>query len=329
MRWARWLAALAISACAGTPSYLRAYGPVAVRQARLGWFLLIVAAAVVAVMGLLVIVATVRRRAPAESDLLADAGGLGWVLVGGIAVPVVILAAVLVVSTGTLAAVARAPAHPAATIRITGHQWWWEIRYDGSTPDEIFTTANELHLPVGQPVRLELATADVIHSFWVPQLAGKLDLNPGQTNSLWIQADSAGTYHGQCGEYCGLQHAGMALSVVAEPPAQFARWLEAMRQPAPEPAGGDPAAGRQVFTGSACALCHTVRGTEAGGALGPDLTHVAARRTLAAGMLPNRTGELTAWIADPQAVKPGAKMPAVPLGPDELRQIVAYLQTLH
>jgi cytochrome c oxidase subunit II len=329
MRSPRWLAGLALSACAGAPGYLRAYGPVAERQARLGWLLLLIAAAVVAVMGLLVIVATVRRRASADSDLLADAGGLGWVLVGGIAVPVVILAAVLVVSTGTLAAVARVPAYPAATIRITGHQWWWEIRYDGSTPDEIFTTANELHLPVGQPVRLELATADVIHSFWVPQLAGKLDLIPGQANSLWIQADSPGTYHGQCGEYCGLQHAGMALSVIAESPGQFARWLEAMRQPAPEPAGGEAEAGGRVFAGSGCALCHTVRGTGAGGALGPDLTHLASRRTLAAGRLPNRTAELTGLIADPQSLKPGVKMPAVPLGPDELRQVVAYLQTLH
>ena len=285
---------LALPACAGSPTYLRTFGPVADREARLGWLLLIIASVVVVVTGLLVLIAVLRRRAPArsEGDILPEAGGMSWVLIGGVAVPVVILAGVLIVSTGTLAAVVREPTRPAASVQVVGHRWWWELRYAGKDPQDIFTTANELHLPVGQPVRLELATGDVIHSFWIPQLAGKLDLIPGQSNVMWIQADSAGVYRGQCGEYCGLQHAGMALSVVAEPPAQFARWLEAMRQPAAEPAGADAVAGRRVFTGKACALCHAVRGTGAGGAIGPDLTHVASRRTIAAGMLPNTTGYL-------------------------------------
>ena len=247
-------------------------------------------------------------------------------VIGGVIVPAVILGAVLIVSTRTLAAVAHQP-RAAANVRIIGHRWWWELRYTGQDPQDQFTTANELHLPIGQPVRLELSTADVIHSFWIPQLAGKLDLVPGQSNVLYLQADSGGAYYGTCAEYCGPQHAGMGLSVVAEPPAQFARWLDAMRQPASPPSGGDVAAGEQVFARSACALCHAVRGTAAGGAVGPDLTHVASRRTLA-GRFPNRTGELTAWIADPQTLKPGVAMPAVPLGPDELRQVVAYLQTL-
>jgi cytochrome c oxidase subunit 2 len=319
---------LALAACTGSPSYLRSSGPVAGVQARLGWMLLAVAAVVTVVMGLLVLAAVFRRRPPAGEKILAEQGGLRWVVIGGVVVPAVILAAVLVVSTRTLAALAHEQGRPAATVEVIGHRWWWELRYGGPHPQDVFTTANELHLPVGEPVRLELSTADVIHSFWAPQLAGKLDLIPGQANVLWVQADSAGAYYGQCAEYCGRQHAGMGLAVVAEPSAQFARWLEAMRRPANPPVAAEAAAGARVFARSACVLCHAVRGTGAGGAVGPDLTHLASRRTLASGILPNRTGELTAWIADPQAIKPGAAMPAVPLRADELRQVVAYLQTL-
>ena len=328
MRPLRAGALLLLAGCAGSPSYLRPAGPVALREARLGWLLLAIAAVVIVVVGALVLVAVLRRRPPALArEILPEQGGVRWVVVGGVVVPAVVLAVVLVLSTRTTAAVAHAPSRAAASVQVIGHRWWWELRYRGASPDDQFTTANELHLPVGQPVRLELQTADVIHSFWVPQLAGKLDLIPGQHNVLWIEADSAGAYYGSCAEYCGRQHAGMGLAVVAEPPAQFARWLDTQRQPAAQPGQGDAAAGAQVFARSACALCHSVRGTGAGGAVGPDLTHIGSRRTIA-GLLPNRTGELLAWISAPQALKPGVLMPAVPLQPDELRQVAAYLQTL-
>jgi cytochrome c oxidase subunit 2 len=168
----------------------------------------------------------------------------------------------------------------------------------------------------------------VIHSFWIPQLGGKTDLIPGQMNVTWLEADSAGVYRGQCGEYCGLQHAKMAMAIVAESPGDFSRWLDRQRQPAAAPADSDAAAGARTFAGSGCALCHTVRGTLAGGRFGPDLTHLAGRRSIAAGSLPNTRGNLAGWIANPQAIKPGTQMPVVPLRPSELLAVVAFLQGL-
>ncbi len=329
LRSGRLFPVLALAGCAGAPTYLRAYGQVADREARLGWILLLIASAVVVTVSLLVLAAVFRRRSRQDGVVMREGGGIRWIVIGGVIVPTVILIGVLFVSTGTLVAVAPLPAQPAARIQVIGHRWWWEVRYAGARPSDIFTAANEIHVPVGQPVRLELATADVIHSFWIPQLAGKMDLIPGQHNVTWIEADTPGTYWGQCGEYCGLQHAHMGLSVVAEAPEQFERWLAEQRRPAATPSDGDAAAGLQVFTGSACVLCHAIRGTGAAGALGPDLTHLASRHTLAAGMLPNTQGTLAGWIANPQALKPGVVMPAVPLQPEQLRQLVAYLRELH
>jgi cytochrome c oxidase subunit 2 len=250
-------------------------------------------------------------------------------VIGGIVAPAVILVAVFVFSMVTQAAVAAPASPPAVVVQVTAHRWWWEVQYLDRSPSRIAVTANEIHIPVGQPVRFELATGDVIHSFWIPQLGGKTDLIPGQKNVTWLEADSAGVYRGQCGEYCGLQHAKMAMEIVAETPGQFSQWLDRQRQPAAAPADSDAAAGARVFTASGCALCHTVRGTLAGGRLGPDLTHVAGRRTIAAATLPNTRGNLAGWIADPQALKPGTQMPVVPLSPSELLTVVTFLQSLH
>jgi cytochrome c oxidase subunit 2 len=310
----------------------RAYGPAARGLAHLGWWLLIVAALVTAVVGALVLLASVRRRAGRAGEVPAAAGvasGLPWIYVGGVAVPALILVVSLVFTLGTVRAVAAPPRHPAATVRIVGHRWWWELTYlggDGTAP--AFVTANELHVPVGQPVRLELTSADVIHSYWVPQLAGKMDLNPGATNVTWIEADTEGVYRGQCTEYCGEQHANMATLVVAESPAKFTAWLAAQRAAALAPAAPAAAAGRLVFERSACASCHTIRGTAARGRVGPDLTHLAGRLTLAAGTLANARGALAGWIANAQALKPGNVMPTMALPPRELHELVAYLQTL-
>jgi cytochrome c oxidase subunit 2 len=298
------------------------------KEAELGWVLLVVAMIVTLVVSVLVVVGAWRGRTAELLPPQRTAGGLSWIVIGGIIVPTVILAAVFVLTMLTQAAVAAPSAPPAVTVQITGHQWWWEVHYLDRSPSRIAVTANEIHIPVGQPVRFELVTGDVIHSFWIPELGGKTDLIPGQKNVMWLEADSAGIYRGQCGEYCGTQHAKMSMSVIAEPAGKFSRWLELQRKPAAAPPDSDAAAGERVFASSACALCHTVRGTLAGGRLGPDLTHLAGRRTIAAGMLPNTRGNLAGWIANPQALKPGSLMPVVPLRPTELLAVVTFLQSL-
>jgi cytochrome c oxidase subunit 2 len=311
-----------------SPSFLRTYGFVAGREAWLGWILLGIAAVVVLVVSALVVGGARRGRRSEPGRINRDGDGLRWIVIGGIVVPSLVLVGVLVLTVTTQAAIAT-PAGTDLTVRVTGRQWWWEVTYLDPSPSLIATTANEIHIPVGLPVRLQVVSGDVIHSFWIPELAGKTDLIPGQQNVMWLEADRPGVYHGQCAEYCGLQHAKMAMEVVAEPPDAFARWLERQRAPAAAPAGNDAAAGARVFATTACALCHTVRGTMAGGRLGPDLTHVAGRRTIAAGTIANTRGNLLGWIENPQAFKQGTLMPAVPLKGRELDDLTAYLQSLH
>jgi cytochrome c oxidase subunit 2 len=214
------------------------------------------------------------------------------------------------------------------TLRVTGTQWWWEIVYEDPVPSRRVTTANELWLPVGEPVTLLLETRDVIHSFWVPRLGGKADLVPGQVHGLRLQADEPGTFRGQCAEFCGLQHANMALLVEAVPRARFDAWLEAQRAPAREPVALAARRGREVFLSRGCPLCHSVRGTPAQGRAGPDLTHLASRRTLAAGALPNTKGHLAGWIVAPHRQKPGNEMPPMELPANELEPLLAYLRGL-
>jgi cytochrome c oxidase subunit II len=311
-----------------SPSFLRTYGFVAGREAWLGWLLLGIAAVVVLVVSALVLAGALRRRRSEPGRIERERDGLRWIVVGGIVVPSLVLIGVLVLTVTTQAAIAT-PAGTHLTVRVTGRQWWWEITYLDPSPSLIATTANEIHIPVGRPVRLQVVSGDVIHSFWIPELAGKTDLIPGQENVMWLEANRPGVYHGQCAEYCGLQHAKMAMEVIAEPPDAFARWLERQRAPAAAPAGTDAAAGARVFATTACALCHTVRGTMAGGRLGPDLTHLAGRRTIAAGTIANTRGNLLGWIENPRAFKPGTLMPAVPLQGRELDALTAYLQSLH
>jgi len=227
----------------------------------------------------------------------------------------------------TLSAVADSPKAPSLTIEIRAHQWWWEARYIDPIAADTFVTANELHIPVGTAVRLRLIGDDVIHSFWIPALAGKTDVIPGQTNAAWIEATTAGLYRGQCTEYCGLQHAHMSEAVIAESDAQFQQWRTLQLSDAASPESATSLQGQQVFL-SHCAACHTVRGTDAGGILGPDLTHLMGRRTIAAGTLPNNLDSLTRWIANAQAIKPGCQMPAVELSHEDLVAVVAYVQTL-
>jgi cytochrome c oxidase subunit 2 len=245
-----------------------------------------------------------------------------------VAAMVVILVALLVASVWTGRTVASLHAASAVTVSITGHQWWWEVEYEDAVPSRRALTANELHLPVGRPVVLKVTSRDVIHSFWVPNLQGKRDLIPGYTTAIWIQADRAGRFRGQCAEFCGLQHAHMALDVIAEPQTNFERWLDGVRRPAVEPQTAAGQRGRDLFMSSRCAGCHTVRGTDAAGRLAPDLTHVASRHTLGAGTLPNTPDHLGDWLRNPQASKPGNQMPPNPLSPADLDALVAYVGTL-
>ncbi|MCQ4188645.1 cytochrome c oxidase subunit II [Methylocystis suflitae] len=213
-------------------------------------------------------------------------------------------------------------------VRIIGHQWWWELRYADDGPNSSFVTANELRLPAGRDVVLNLESADVIHSFWAPNLAGKKDLIPGRVNELKIRAPLAGVYRAQCAEFCGLQHAHMGLDVVVENPDRFEEWRVGQATSGRAPQTEEQRFGQDVFLTRACFMCHAIRGTKADGLAGPDLTHFASRRTLAAALLPRTTGATAGWIADPQQLKPGAHMPRLALSPKELNAVVAYLESL-
>jgi cytochrome c oxidase subunit 2 len=248
------------------------------------------------------------------------------VVVLGVVVPIVVLAALFVYADVFVmrSTAAPAPGSTALTIDVVGHQWWWEVRYPGTGA----VTANEIHIPVGTRVNVVGTTADVIHSFWLPELNRKVDLIPGRDNRILLDADRAGVYRGQCSEFCGLQHAHMTVEVVAESPARFRAWLANTARPAQAPATSAARSGERIFQSQACAGCHTIRGTAACGTAGPDLTHVGSRRTLAAVTIPNGLEWLRAWIADPQRFKPGALMPALPLDAAQLDDLAAYLDGL-
>jgi len=243
-------------------------------------------------------------------------------------VSAIVLVGLLTASVFTGRAIASLKSPDALVLEVTGYQWWWKVEYLNPDPSLRVTTANELHLPTGRPIAIKLKSADVIHSFWVPNLHGKMDLVPGRENTTWLSIDTPGIFRGQCAEYCGLQHAHMAFSVIAESSDDFERWLSAQRYPAPTPSSSIQSRGRDLVEAGPCALCHTVRGTEAGGRTAPDLTHFATRSTIGAGTVPNTREHLTAWIANPQHLKPGNKMPATGLSPADLEAIVAYLETL-
>jgi cytochrome c oxidase subunit 2 len=290
----------------------------ALRLARLTWFLVGTCTVVfLIVMGLL-FAALSRRAAQREAPL----GDRKFILVGGVAFPTVVLFGILLYSLG---ATARRDDRPAAvTIRVEGHMWWWDVRY----PDSGIVTANEIVIPAGRPVDLELVAADVVHSFWVPNLNGKMDLIPGHVNRFRIEAARPGIFRGQCAEFCGVQHALMAFVVEAVEPEAFARWVEARRVPPPAPVDPVLRRGRDVFFEAACANCHAIAGTAAVAVIGPDLTHMGSRRTLGAGTLPNDRATLAGWIANPQALKPGNRMPRSYLEPDDLHALVDYLLSL-
>lgn len=309
-------------------SALHPAGPQAQELSRLIWVFTGICTVIWLLVLLVLAVALLRRRAEGSERPEPRRDRRAGTIVGGaVAATVLVVAGLTVFSFTTTRALHAGGAEP-LLIQVRGYQWWWEVTYPGAAPDQAFRTANEIHIPVGRPVRVELSAEDVIHSFWVPSLGGKQDLIPGRGNVLLFTADRPGTFRGQCAEFCGLQHAHMAMLVVAEPPDAFEAWRHRQRAPAAAPAEQERQAGQRVMEAAACAACHTVRGTRAAGTLGPDLTHVGSRGAIAAGMLPTTTGSLAAWIADPQTVKPGNNMPMVPLSADELRAVSAYLAGL-
>ncbi len=249
-----------------------------------------------------------------------------WLVGGGIVFPSVVLLALLAYGIHVGEALSGAEGRN-SEIEVLGKQWWWDVRYISEKGDVVL--ANELRIPVGRPVQIALHSDDVIHSFWVPALAGKVDMIPGRTNRIVLQATTPGTYRGQCAEFCGAQHSWMAFYVVAEPEAEYRAWLARQATPAAEPANPFLARGRDTFLREACAGCHTVRGTSAKGKQGPDLTHVGGRLSIGAGVLGNGVGALAAWIADPQHIKPGNLMPATrTLAGEDLRALASYLESL-
>jgi cytochrome c oxidase subunit II len=253
---------------------------------------------------------------------------LARVISVAIGVTAVILFVLLVSSYRTGKAIASLGGEKELEVEVIGHQWWWELRYIDELPSNHLITANELHIPVGRPVRLRLLSRDVIHSFWVPALHGKRDLVPGQEATHVIQADTPGEYVGQCAEFCGLAHARMQLRVVAEEESAFWAWKRAMLQPPPAPTTEETRRGQEVFVRGPCGSCHTIAGTEAAGTVGPDLSHLASQRAIAANTLPNTRGHLAGWLLDPQRLKPGVRMPPNPFTSEDLHALLAYLEKL-
>jgi cytochrome c oxidase subunit 2 len=315
----------------GESSALAPAGPQAARLAGVYWSFFAVCAVVYAVVLALLVVA-LARRSEGPPD---EARRLRYVTAGG-----AVTAAILVV---LLAVTARAghglnplrEAKDALVVQVVARQWWWEFRYPGAAPDQAVTTANEMHIPVGRPVLLQLASRDVIHSFWVPALHGKRDLIPGHDSTTYIQADRPGLFRGQCAEFCGAQHAKMGLVVVAEASDQFERWLAAQRRPATivpassaARADDDVQRGQTLFLRGTCPMCHTIAGTVAGATMGPDLTHVASRLTLGAGSLANDRARLAEWVENSHAAKPGNRMPPSALDRRQVDDVVSYLETL-
>jgi cytochrome c oxidase subunit 2 len=282
-------------------------------------------AVVYVIVAAFIIAAVIRGR---STDKRTSASSFTTTVADGVGLTVAILFVFLVGAVWTGRSIASLQAESAVTISVVGHQWWWEVEYDDVVPSRRVTTANEIHIPLNRPVALRVTSRDVIHSFWAPNLHGKRDLIPGYITAIWLQADTPGIYRGQCAEFCGKQHAHMAFDVIAEPEADYERWLDGMRQPSREPSNDNERRGRDLFMTSRCVGCHTIRGTSAAGRIAPDLTHIGTRSTVGAGTLPNTPEHLRHWIENPQDPKPGNQMPPNPLPAADLDALTAYLTSL-
>jgi cytochrome c oxidase subunit 2 len=320
-----------LAGCGGSQDTLNPHSHPATDITNLFWVMVAVSFGGLALVTGMLVFAWVRRgRRGVGSDNADPHPGerRAWLVVVGMGVvfPLTVIVALFVVSDWAIVHVTQAPAASSTdmTVDAIGHQWYWEFRYPGTRA----VTADELHIPVGTRVNLVATTDDVIHSFWVPELNRKIDAIPGRQNRILLYADKAGTYRGQCAEYCGLQHAHMGMLVFAQPKAQFRAWLQKQAARAAAPATGLERRGEQAFLGGPCASCHAIRGTPARGFVGPDLTHLASRTTLAGLTIPNSRGYLARWIVDSQHFKPGNEMPDFRIGSSRLDALVAYLESL-
>jgi len=332
VRWQALLAPLALGGCSGL------YGPQSsamgqgVESAEIGrlFDLFLFIAVPIYLLVMIFLALAMRRRRPTVQGEVKTGEEAGWrlglVLFAGASA--MILFGLALATWFTDRAIARAAAGPALQVEVIGHQWWWEVRYHDPVAGRELRTANELVIPAGTTVKVSLTSPDVIHSLWIPNLAGKQDLIPGRTSDLVLKVPTPGEFRAQCAEFCGLQHAQMALPVSVRSPDDFAKWYNAGLATRPVPSGGVEFAGFSLFTGRQCASCHAIAGTPASAQVAPDLTHVGSRTTLASGALPNTPAAMDRWIADPQGVKPGTQMPQVPLSPEERAAVVAYLESL-
>lgn len=315
---------VSLSGCRGVQSSLWPQGPAAQAIANISWVMFAGAALILLLVMTLALYAIYRspeKRRPVSANMLIAVGGVGF--------PVVTLTALLIYGVYQMDYLRGAAGDLPMEIEVVGNQWWWDVRYRDGSGGPVIATANEIHIPVGVPVKVAVRTNDVIHSFWVPNLAGKIDLVPGRVNHVLLQADRPGVFRGQCAEFCGAQHARMAFVVIAEPADAYAAWLAHQRSDAPAPASAAAMRGRDALTASGCMECHTVRGVGAAKQAGPDLTHVASRKYLGAGTLDNNRANLIAIIARSQEIKPGNRMPSHPgLDDETLGAIATYLESL-
>jgi cytochrome c oxidase subunit II len=325
-RWVALSGFLVLSGCGGSQSALDPAGPQAGRIAQLWWLLLGVSTVVFIIVVAIMLAAVVRSH---RADRTSSERQMTSVVTGAAVVTTVILFVFLIASLSTGKALSVfASGKDVVHIEVTGHQWWWEVRYPNSIASQTVTTANEIHIPVGRAVIIRGMAQDVIHSFWAPNLHGKRDLIPSRVTTITIEADRPAIFRGQCAEFCGLQHAHMSFLVIAESASRFSAWLDSQRRPAISPRNEMALRGEQVFLSAPCVLCHTIRGIDAFGQVAPDLTHLASRQTLAAGTLPNTPGHLAGWIVDPQNIKPGTRMPPVNIPATDMDPLLAYLGSL-
>ncbi|HEX4167800.1 MAG TPA: cytochrome c oxidase subunit II [Bryobacteraceae bacterium] len=332
------LIAFALTSCAGhQQSVLDHAGPQSGSIDVLWWsFFWLLGAIFLAVM--IVLLLTLTRRHPGiEQEPLESShrpseqteSRLRHVVTGATIATLIILFVLIVasVSTGKANSELSSRKNP-LTIEVTGNQWWWQVRYVSSDPSRTLVSANEIHIPVGRPIQIRGLSNDVIHSLWVPNLNGKRDLIPSRVTTQWLEADHVGAYRGQCAEFCGLQHAHMAIWVIAEPEAKFEAWMQSQLQPAIAPLDPVKQHGQQVFMNNACIFCHQIRGTTAAGQNAPDLTHFGSRRGIAANTVPNTPGNLAGWIVDPQSMKPGNHMATIAVNSTDLQPLTEYLESL-
>jgi cytochrome c oxidase subunit 2 len=317
---------ITLVSCRGhSPSMLDAHGTESQRVSGVWWLMFSLAAVVYVVVAAFIVIAIVRGRGGKREKAQKAPKDDTFIWLGGIVAPVIILAVLAVVTVNTTEAL-RNPEAGELRIAVVGKRWWWDVTYPDSPG---VRTANEIHIPVDRPVDIELTSDNVIHSFWVPELAGKVDTIPGQTNHLRLTATAPGTYRGECAEFCGIQHAHMSFQIIADPPADFDRWLARRTTGAGlTPTSDQAARGELVFTREACAGCHAVRGTQAVAQIGPDLSDFGGRQWIGSLTVPNTPANLEQWIVDPQSVKPGTLMPPTALSAEDIAAVTAYLEGL-